>query len=317
MPSRLRVVWPALLLAAVAAAATAQVPSPSGRPRRAAPAPEEAPQSEVQLNADLVLVSAVVTRADDGGRVVRDLKSSDFVVLDEGVPQQIAFFGGETVPLDVAFLFDASESLQFRQRFQREALAAFLRSLLRPADRAAVLWFNERVHTGQQFTSAVGALLAAIDRIPSGGATALYDAVGRAAGEMSGRAGRRAIVVLSDGRDTFSNSRLEDALAAAIRAEAVVYAINTSYAGWAVTDEFRRNDPLEYLAAETGGEVFYTSGAGDVERTLSLLSSRLRERYLLGFYPSDPGPGGRFRRLRVSVGRKNARVLARGGYYAR
>lgn len=316
-----RVLSTALLLAALSLVATAQTPvstpRPTPPPRQQEPAAPDSAEGEIELNSDLVLVSAVVTKGGNSSKAIRNLRAADFTILDEGVPQEIAFFGGEALPLDVIFLFDASESLQFRQTFQREALAAFLQTLLRPDDRAAIFWFNDKIHVEQSFTSTAGPLLSAIDRIPSGGATALYDAIVRASADMRERSGRRAIVILSDGRDTFSSRRLHEALQSAQIADTVVYAINTSYAGWAVTDAYRRNDPLEYLASETGGEVFYTSGRDDVDKTLSLLSSRLRERYLLGFYPSTAGEGGRYRRLTVTTKRKDVRVLVRSGYYSR
>jgi Ca-activated chloride channel family protein len=307
----------ATIVAAVVSPAVSQTP-PRTAPRASAPTqdPGQA-DGEVQLHSDLVLVSAVVTKSLTSDKQVRGLELHDFTILDEGVPQEIVFFGGEAQPLDILFLFDASQSTRFRQQFQREALAAFLRTVLKPADRAAVFWFNDAVHVGQPFTESAGAVLAAIDRIPSGGATALYDAVAVASGEMRSRSGRRAIVILSDGRDTFSDRRLDEALASAQQADVVVYAINTSYAGWAVTEQYRRNDPLEYLASETGGEVFYASSPDEVEKVLSVLSSRLRDRYLLGFYPAAEAAGGRFRRIRVTVDRKNARVFARSGYYGR
>jgi Ca-activated chloride channel family protein len=308
-----------LALAVLATATPAQVPPPSVRAPVPATAPDPAPpqavDGEVQLNADLVLVSAVVTKG--GGQPLRDLKVSDFTVLDNGRPQPVAFFGDEELPLDVVFLFDASQSVQFRRKFQREALGAFLRTLLRPNDSAAVVWFNEGIHIEQDFTAQPGALLAALDRIPQGGATALYAAIGAASGRLATRPGHRAIVVLSDGRDTFSDLRLEGALELAQRAGAVIYAVNTSYAGWAVTPQYRRNDPLEFLAEQTGGEVYYTANADDVESALSRLSGLLRERYMLGFYPTNVNTGGAYHRLEIQVNRKDATVETRRGYFAR
>ena len=302
-----------LLLLLAVGVVPAQVPAPGGTARR-----EQEPDGAVHLAADLVLVSAVVAKAGDDDKLVRHLTATDFTILDEGEPQEIAFFGDDTTtPLDVVFLFDASDSTRFRQQFQREALATFLRTLLRPGDRGAVWWFSNKVHVEQDFTADPRLLLAAIDRIPSGGATSLYAAIDEASRRVSGRSGRRAIVVLSDGRDTVSNLRLEDALAGAQRADTTIYGVNTSMPEWAATPERRRDDPLEYLATETGGQVYYSSNPDDVEEVLSRLSGRLRERYVLGFYPPD-GPGtGKFRRLTVLVRRKNARVEARSGYYAR
>jgi Ca-activated chloride channel family protein len=328
MTLRQRALAVTLALAAASANAAGQVPAPASpnreRPRRVLPAPLLANSEvadpgdageELKLTTDLVLVSAVVTEGPHSDEAVKNLKASDFQVLDEGVPQQIEFFGDETLPLEVQFLFDASESLKFKQGFQREALASFLRGLLRPGDRGSVVWFSDRVHVEQDFTPHAEALVVATQRIPNGGPTALYEAVAQGADRMVASKGRRALVVLSDGRDTFSDTRLDQALKRAQAADVVIYGINTAFPSWSVTTEFRQNDPLEFLAAETGGEVFYAGQPEEVQTALALLSSRLRERYVLGFYPSGKR-NGRFRRLSVRVNRKNARVIARTGYYA-
>ena len=306
----------ASLLVLIVGLGPAQVPAPPPAP--APPSRQEEPAGDVELAADLVLVSAAVAKAGDDDRLVRNLTAADFSVLDEGEPQQIAFFGDDaTTPLDVVFLFDASDSMRFREQFQREALSTFLRSILRPNDRGAVAWFSSAIRVEQDFTAEPNLLLAAIDRIPSGGATALYAAIVDASTRIARRPGRRAIVVLSDGRDTFSNARLEDALASAQRADATIYGINTSFPEWAATPEHRRDDPLEYLASETGGQVYYSSDPDDVEDVLSRLTGRLRDRYVLGFYPTAARTNGRFRKLTVVVRKKNVVVEARRGYYAR
>jgi VWFA-related protein len=307
----------ASLLVLIVGLAPAQVPAPPPPPLPPSPQQEE-PAGDVQLAADLVLVSAAVAKAGDDDKLVRNLTAADFTVLDEGEPQEVAFFGDDaTTPLDVVFLFDASDSMRFREQFQREALSTFLRSILRPNDRGAVTWFSNAVRVEQDFTAEPTLLLSAIDRIPSGGATALYSAIVDASSRIARRPGRRAIVVLSDGRDTFSNLRLEDALASAQRADATIYGINTSFPAWAATPEHRRDDPLEYLASETGGQVYYSSDPDDVEDVLSRLTGRLRDRYVLGFYPTAARTNGRFRKLTVLVRKKNVVVEARRGYFSR
>lgn len=329
-----KAVCAALVLASLVSAGVAQTPVPPPPP---APVVDEAPQqrsaaepasdtgassdgsqdADIKLVTDLVLLSAVVTKGPDSDRVIPNLKLNEFEILDEGVRQEIAFFGNENYPLDVIFLFDASQSTTFRQQFQREAVAAFLRNLIRPSDNAAIYWFSNSVHVEQDFTSRPAPLLSAIYRIPGGGATSLYSAVVAASNDMIVRSGRRAIVILSDGRDTFSNVRLYDALKAAQIADVVIYGVNTSYAGWAVTPQRKANDPLEYLASHTGGEVFYSATESDIEKVLSRLSGRLRERYVLGFYPSSTGGSGRFRKLKVNVAKKDAYVMTRSGYFGR
>lgn len=344
----LRVTCGALVAFVWAATAPGQVPqipmAPDSRPRRvvestpqtpapaslapagssstviertsATPAPAPA-EDDVELHADLVLVSAVVTTGGDGSDLIRGLKASDFSVFDEGVRQDISFFGDESLPLEIVFLVDASQSMQVHRAFQREAMGAFLRTLLRPTDHAAVYWFSDQVHVMQDFTDKSGSLLSALYMIPSGGATSLYSAIAASSNQLAKKTGRRAIVVLSDGRDTFSGIRLEDALRFAQSTDTAIYAINTSFARWAVTDEYKQNDPLEYLATETGGEVYYISNPDDVEGALSRLSGRLREQYVLGFYPNTARTSGVFRHLRIRLNGRDGQVIARTGYYAR
>jgi Ca-activated chloride channel family protein len=309
--------------------ANLQVPAPSniapaGAPAviervgaTSAPAAPVATDDDVELNSDLVLVSAVVTTNANGNDLVRGLTSHDFSIFDEGVRQEISFFGDESLPLEVVFLVDASQSMQLRRSFQREALSTFMHTLLRPTDHAAVYWFSDKLHVMQDFTSQSGSLVSAIYMIPSGGATALYSAIASSSSALASKSGRRAIVVLSDGRDTFSGIRLEDALRQAQSTDTAIYAINTSFARWAVTEEYRENDPLEYLANETGGEVYYISNPDDVEDALSRLSGRLREQYLLGFYPSSQNARGKYRRLSIRLNGRDGHVFARTGYYAR
>ena len=135
------------------------------------PATEGSQDADIRLATDLVLLSAVVTKGPDSDRLIPNLKLNEFEIFDDGVRQEIAFFGNENYPLDVIFLFDASQSTKFRQQFQREAVSAFLRNLIRPTDNAAIYWFSNKVHVEQDFTSAPGPLLSAIYRIPAGGAT--------------------------------------------------------------------------------------------------------------------------------------------------
>jgi VWFA-related protein len=281
----------------------------------AAPVAEQ--EDAVKLAADLVLISAIVLKDEDSTKLVSNLGVDDFVVLDEGKPQLVEFFGDETMPLDIVFLFDASQSVEFRQKLQRDAMYTFLTGLLLSKDFGSVIWFNNKTYLGADFTSSEGRLMAAVDAIPAGGATALYDSIVVAASRLATRQGRRTILILSDGRDTFSDTRLEQALAAAHGADVVIYAINTSYPAWAVNEEFKRNDPLEYLAEETGGEVFYINKPEQAGDLLEVLSKHLRQRYTLGFYPTDLARGRPYRRLQVQVKKRGTRVLARAGYYAR
>jgi len=293
-----------------------QRPLPPDGEKPPAPPPQEPTAPEViSLRSDLVLVAVSVL--GPRGEWVTGLGPDDFEILEDGVPQPIAFFGGEaTLPLRLVVLFDTSLSVKGRLEFQKQAVMRFFRSVMRPRDLAALISVSTEPLLRQDFTEDVAQLVNAVRGLKAEGATALYDALVMAAESLESVPGRRAIVVLSDGRDTVSRATLAQALRRAHEVGATIYAINVDEPLSANVREVIGETALELLARQTGGEVFSPTRLEELDPVFARLVEQLRTQYVLGFYSTNEARDGAFRRLTVRVKRAGVVARAREGYYA-
>jgi VWFA-related protein len=207
-----------------------------------APPPAQESDDEVQIGAELVTVPFSIS--DKKNKLIIDVKREEVQILEDGKPQEIFSFERLTeTPITIALLVDVSGSLIEGLPFERDAATRFFQKVLRPdKDLASVLTFSKEVTLEQQLTSNVEALSKGIGRarvspqvyIPGGpppinpraGGTSLYDAVYLAANDVLRReAGRRVIILLTDGFDTTSSYKLDEAIERAWRSEVLIYAI--------------------------------------------------------------------------------------------
>jgi len=266
----------------------------------------------------------------DGRRIVADLTRDDFVIRDEGAPQDIVYFGREAEPLSLLLLLDVSGSMR---RSLQEMAAAARQALapLRPADQVAVMLFAGTTTLSQEFTSekklAVRALELAQreDSLASGSAinAAIVEAARWMRRQLAGNPGRRAILILTDNGGLNYQAPDETALEAVYAADAVLNAIVPSGArppsppapGRTVNPDFSPADVFR-LARETGGEVLRSDKAG---AAFAELIERIRTRYSL-HYRAPESSSAVFRRVQVELApaaRKRhprAEVRARVGY---
>lgn len=200
-------------------------PRPAEKPE---PRPEEKPDpqddraSTIRVDTDLVLFDVkVVNRAN--GQVVTGLTAEDFTVYEDGVRQQIALFSASEAPLSIALVLDTSGSTQDEVSLMREAARRFLKEL-RPQDRAAVLAFNQEVTLLSDLTSDRRRLERALGSLEPGSGTSFYDALMLTASEVLKRAsGRKAIVVLTDGVDSYGFYTYNQVLPALEKGGAALY----------------------------------------------------------------------------------------------
>lgn len=226
-----------LVLAGVSQIASAQ----DSRPRRVsgAPAATETPSTQapadnpnepVSLDAALVEVPVVV--ADRSGRYVPGLTAHDFELSEDGVLQQIVFFRDDRVPIHVAILLDTSNSTRGSLTDIQDAAIEFTNQLL-PGDRIMVMSFDADVRVDQDFTSDRSKLVRAIRNTKPQKGTKLYDAVLEAvARRFKGIDGRKAIVLLSDGRDHGSDHAADEAIQACVESDVMVYGIRYPAGLW-------------------------------------------------------------------------------------
>ena len=169
--------------------------------------PDKAPQEteEVEtLKTDTDLVTVPVVASDHAGTYITDLRKEEFAIAEDGVTQQIAFFGKVAAPFHVVLMLDTSSSTQDKLREIQQAASAFVEQL-QPADRVKVISFDDYVKDLNEFTSNRETLRKAINGTRPGQGTKVYDAVELALNTIRNIRGRKAIVLFSDGMDWYSD----------------------------------------------------------------------------------------------------------------
>lgn len=194
-----------LLMAIGLSAAFAQKKPATQKP---AETPAE-PQDVETLKTDTDLVTVPVVASDRGGLAITDLRQEEFAITEDGVPQQIAFFGKVAAPFHVVLMIDTSSSTQDKLKQIQQAAIAFVQELQR-ADRVKVISFDDRVNDLNEFTSNRDLLSKAIYSTKSGQGTKVYDAVELALNTIRTIRGRKAIVLFSDGMDWHSDTATFD-----------------------------------------------------------------------------------------------------------
>lgn len=351
MKIRCASLWMLAFLFLFAGSALAQQPAPPAPATQAPPAaatqqnqtpaqplppqplsPLQNQQPAIKVTTGLVHLVATVT--DRHHNFVTDLDQKDFKVLEDGVPQDIKFFGRETdLPLRIGLLLDTSNSIRNRLEFEQDAAIDFLDSVIRHNhnDLAFLMTFDNEPEIIQDYTGDISMLTTAIRNQRAGGGTALNDAIVLAAEKLLkapapttvDTAVRRVLVVISDGDDNLSDHALSDAIEAAIRAEAAIYSISTN-TDWLTTDtatpqkqHLEAGDRvLEEFAYQSGGRVFYPYRVEDLAQSFVDIGSELRSQYFIAYSPSSPQTNGQYRKISVTTDRKGLTVRTRRGYYS-
>src|SRR6266511_6427506 len=177
------------------------MPEPSPTPQRNT---NDSQQEIETLKTDTNLVLVPVIATDSAGLYVSDLTQADFGISEDGVKQEIAFFATINTPFHVVLMLDTSASTQEKLGLIRRAATAFVEQL-QPRDRVKVISFDDQVRELNEFTNDRSALKTAINKTESGQGTKLYDAVQLALSSVRQIAGRKAIVLFTDGVDYHSD----------------------------------------------------------------------------------------------------------------
>src|SRR6266404_5047048 len=289
---------------------------------RTSPAPTADEDAATTIRVPVNEVNVIFTVTDKHGRYVKNLKKSDFNVVDDSKPAaEIRSFHNETdLPLQVGLLVDASNSVRDRFKFEQESAIEFLNQTVRPRyDKAFVVGFDVTPEVTQDFTDNTEALSRGVRALRPGGGTAMYDALYFACRDKllkEPRNGpiRRAIILLSDGDDNMSHVTREEAIEMALRAEVIVYSISTNITGGA---RHSGDKVLERIADATGGRAFFPFQLNDVADAFVEIQDELRSQYALSYNPSDLRTDGRYHTIEIlAQNHKGLRVRSRRGYYA-
>jgi VWFA-related protein len=259
------------------------------------------------VDVDVVQVTAVVTNRD--GRFVRGLTRGDFRVFDDGRPQPISDFAAENIPLELVSAIDVSSSMRDAMATVKEASKRFLTGL-EPADQVTVLAFNENIFTLARRATDPAARVRAVDRMAAWGGTALYDAVIKAIEILGRQAGRRAVVLFSDGDDQSSHAGLDAAIRSAEGSDATIYAIGQGRA----VDAPALQKLLRQIASVSGGRAFFSTDLSRLDAIFTEILEDLRNQYLISYPAPDAERGDEWHTVRVEVAGGKYDVRAREGY---
>jgi VWFA-related protein len=262
-----------------------------------------------EIEVDLVEIFATVT--DRSGALVDDLPESQFTVLDNGRPQQVAKFEMvRDLPLTMGVVIDTSGSMRESIGEAKHAAADFLRAVMTPKDRAFAVGFSDRPVTLMPLTPDARALEVAFRDLPAMGNTALHDALVYALYQFRGVRGRKAMVLLSDGDDTSSLVPFADALAFAQRSGVSIYTIGLGVGSGSLGIRGK----LQKLAEETGGRVFYVDKAEALDQVYDQIERELRSQYLIAFAPNPAPKEGERHAVEVKVAGSGLKARAARGY---
>ena len=299
-------------------------------------------------------VNVLFTAQDRNRKLILTLKPEDIRILENGQVQTVSAFSKQIdLPLSLAILIDTSISQQRTLPEEKAAAISFLEAVIRPAkDEVSVVSFTGESTLEQGMTNNLTRLRRAIDRVefipPSGylgggvvvnggsvpgtppasgsnqqiqGSTAIWDSIWVTSSDVLGPAPektRRAIILLSDGYDTFSKKKLDEAVQAAQRAEAVIYSIGIGDNFYDGVDE----GSLKKISERTGGRAYFPRDETELRQAFKQIQEEMRSQYLIAYEPTNRALDGSYRKIEIQVvnselEKQKVRVSHRQGYFAK
>jgi Ca-activated chloride channel family protein len=270
----------------------------------------------IRTNTELVVLNVTVT--DKGGQYVPGLRLSDFTILEDGkqVPLEvISSFSVHESPFASVVLLDTSGSMESRLSLARSAAIRFL-DRLRDEDVAAVYKFDSKVEQVQEFSGGRDLAPMAYD-VKATGMTTLNDAIVDAAKALATRPEKRkAIVVLSDGLDTFSKASADKAVESALAIGASIYAVDMSASDGSASRNQQSAAVLKGFAEKSGGRFVATPGGPALRDAFASIADELGHQYTIAFRPLNQKRDGKWHKLDVKTARSDLVVRSRKAYRA-
>jgi Ca-activated chloride channel family protein len=261
------------------------------------------------------IVSVFATVTDAQQRLVPNLVIDDFEVLDNDKLQTLVFFQNEVQPITVVVMLDTSGSMTSSIPLLKAAAEQFVIRLL-PDDKGRIGAFADNIQLSPRFTNDRDELVGAVKDIDYGNGTRLWDAVGMSLDELQGQAGRRVVLVFTDGDDTASRTRLGTVIDRGRSEEVMIYAIGleSHYFNGQRMVNSKPDSGLKKIADETGGGFFELKKTSDLAPTFTRVAQELHSQYVLGFTPMQLD--GKVHRLTVRLKQGGMTARARRSYLA-
>lgn len=267
------------------------------------------PGVDVNESVDVAAVQVPVIVTDARGRFVKGLKRDAFTLRENGRRQRIDTLIDDALPLELIAAVDISASMEHAMP-QVQAAVKRLLSQLRPGDTTTLLGFNETIFVLAEREQDPALRDAAVEALVPWGGTAFYDATVRALELVGQKAGRRGVIIFSDGDDRHSVGRRDDSLRRIEEGQVVLYTVGF---GEGATEQFRGT--LKAFAEASGGRAFFPRRPEDLEAAFTSIFEELSHQYVLSYVPEAPADGS-WRTLEVTAACDGCRVRAREGYRA-
>jgi Ca-activated chloride channel family protein len=289
-------------------------------------------QEPIRVKVNLVSVAFVAR--DANGALVNNLTQDDVEVLEDAIPQKVAFFSRSAdVPLTLGVVVDASGSQDHFSKQHKNDLEVFFKDVLGPKDRVFLVGFGNHIRLVSDFSQSGGDLLEqwkqyqkSTGRFPELGpredrdlGTAFYDSIYYSVTEkLAQENGRRAILLFSDGEDNSSSHNMMTAIETAQGENVVVYAIRYTDKehGKLTARNKYGTSVMDRVARETGG-AHIDAETTDAHIYFRQIAEELRTSYELGYYPTDPLKDDTFRKIVIKPKREGVKVRAKTGYFSR
>jgi VWFA-related protein len=323
----------------VAAGLFAQVPDPNDPVVVEGPAPVHAtsadpPPDTPVFRMELDVTHVTVSVRDSEDRLVTDLTPEDFVVTEDGKPQDVVVFGNalagtaieedgaggrrgrDVLALDLGLLLDTSDSMLKELRLSKQAAVRFLDTIPR-ARELFTIFFDEEIRLSRYDSENQQGLFERIHELKGGGNTALFDAIATYISRVQGAPGRKTLVLFSDGEDSRSTLGFGEFIEVVRSSGVTIYPIAFS-GGFAPGSSraLKAKVFLQQIAEMTGGQVFSPHSSRELGAIFQKILDELAAQYVLGYVSSNTVQDGRFRKLKVELKRPGLKVRHRHGYYA-
>lgn len=272
-------------------------------------AAQESSVAIFKSSVEQVAVAALVR--DTRGKLVMDLKPSDFELFDDGHRRKLTNVWSEPSPASVAILMDASGSMASKLPRAREMANALVAGLQPGTDEVAFYSFDTSLHEIREFSKTFAASEGAWHGTKAYGATSLWDAIAETAQKISDRQRRRALVVITDGVDSASTLKPSDVSAIASSLDVPVYIVVVTFAAGEGASEGPIRGPMADLAAWTGGDSMTVYDAPSVLMATSQMLAELHHQYIVAF---EPGRTPGWHALVLRARKPGLFVRARSGY---
>jgi Ca-activated chloride channel family protein len=266
------------------------------------------PQFMEEVNVHLVELPTTVIA---NGHPLNTLAENSFRVFDEGKPVKLAKFEHVgNLTLSIGMAVDTSGSMMPRMNEAQKAGAEFFKNVLKQGDKAFLVSFATQPQLVQKWSKQIADMNAGLSKLRAEESTALYDAIVYSLYNFLGVKGQKALVLITDGRDTSSKFSFDQALEYARRTAVPIYAIGIGLRQTDVDVRYK----LGRFCAETGGNVYYIDRVEDLHSIYTDIQNELRSQYVLGFYPPDGvKAGSKWREVTVKVSEGQAKTIH--GYY--